>query len=1099
MIVSATRLISAVAASVGMLAAIGAGAASAAQPVWTVTSLSAPTNLTPGDATGHDQIVVTAINAGDAPAEGAAAEIALRDVLPPGLTAVGISGESTSSTRVLNNEPPPPMSCTLATLTCTTTEGILPFGYLKVVIRVAVGAHAAASLQNVVSVSGGGAATVTTPLAVRVSAAPTEFGVERLDLTTTNEDGSPATQAGSHPFALTTTIGLNQALTPSGEPKPVALPKDLDFQLPAGLVGDPSAIPQCTEAQFRNASAYGPGCPDDTAIGVALAQTTGSGGVGEQWGAVYSLVPSPGEPARFGFLIADVPTYLDASVRTGGDYGVTVHADDLTQILGVAGTILTLWGVPGDPRHDSLRGSCIHGLDGPLPGCSSASNASPAPFLTLPSSCTGPTTTTVQADSWANPGAVVTGSVTSHDAAGNPLGLDGCDHLAFDPSILVQPDGFAASTPTGLNVDVHVPQQGSLDPEGLAQAEVRDTTVTLPAGVQLSPSGADGLQACSNAQIGFKGFNQETQIDEFTPGAPTCPDASKVGVVRIKTPLLPNELKGAVYLAAPQNFAAGPLENPFASLIALYIVAEDPVSGVLVKLAGKTTPDPVTGQLTTTFENTPQLPFEDLQLEFFGSARAPLTTPALCGAYTTTAVIAPWSGNAPVPSTSAFDIASGPDGAACSNPQPFAPGFQAGSTNLQAGAYTPFSLTMTRPDADQTLSRVEMQMPPGLLGSLARVRLCPEPQAVQGTCGEDSLVGQTVVSAGLGGDPYTVTGGKVYITGPYRGAPFGLSIVNPAVAGPFNLGTVVVRAQVLIDPHTAVLTIKSDPLPTILQGIPLQLQHVNVTVDRADGFTLNPTNCSRMAINGTLSSSEGASAPVSTPFQVTNCANLAFTPSFRVSTAARTTRAKGASLAVKLTYPNGPQGAQANIARVKVDLPRQLPARLTTLQKACTAAQFEANPAGCPAASVIGHARALTPILPVPLEGPAYFVSHGGEAFPSLVAVLQGYGVTVDLVGSTFIHGGITSSTFKTVPDVPVGTFELTLPQGKYSALAANLPGKARGGFCGQKLAMPTEFVAQNGAVIHESTKIGVTGCVKRTPARKAKRTSRNTRHRTHG
>jgi len=643
----------------------------------------------------------------------------------------------------------------------------------------------------------------------------------------------------------------------------------------------------------------------------------------------------------------------------------------------------------------------------------------------------------------------------------------------------------AASTPTGLTVGVHVPQEEALYPEGLAPADVKTTTVALPAGVQLSPSAADGLQACSEAQIGFTGVDLQTGTDEFTSSVPSCPEASKIATVKIKSPLLPNALVGAVYLAAPQNFSGPLLENPFSSLVAMYLVAQDPVSGVLIKLAGKVSPDPVTGQLVSTFENTPQLPFEDLELHFFGTARAPLSTPALCGTYTTMASIEPWSGNPPASPSSSFEITSGPNGAPCSDPQPFAPGFQAGSTNIQAGAFTPFTLTMTRPDADQTLSRVEMQMPPGLLGTLSSVKLCGEPQASQGTCGEESLIGHTVVSVGLGNDPFTVTGGKVYITGSYKGAPYGLSIVNPAAAGPFVLDEgrpVVVRASISVDPHTAVLRIVSDPLPTILDGIPLQIQHVNVAIDRP-GFTFNPTNCGKLAITGTLSSSGGASAAVSTPFQVTNCATLVFKPKFAVSTSGKTSRAKGASLHVKLTYPPSP--FDANIAKVKVDLPKQLPSRLTTLQKACTAAVFEANPANCPKESVIGTAKATTPILPVPLEGPAYFVSHGGEAFPSLIIVLQGYGTTVDLVGTTFISKkGITSSTFKTVPDVPVGTFELTLPEGKFSALAAN------GNLCKSKLAMPTAFVAQNGAEIHESTKIGVTGCskVKKAKNRKPKK-----------
>jgi hypothetical protein len=1013
----------------------------AATPVFTVNTVSTPTNLPPG---GEGEILLQIHNLGDAPANGETSPIAIAEKLPAGLVATAISGAE----------------CDLKTLHCV-YKGILQPYTTELRINIAVKVENSAStasggLVNEVVLSGGGAAPTTTRQALTVSPTPAPFGVEDLRLLPTNEDGSIDTQAGSHPFQLTTTIALN---TLPGS-QPVALMKDLHFSLPPGLVGNPQVIPQCTSQEFGTVglNIFLNACPAETAIGIAMVRLTGGGNRGTV--PLFNLVPSVGEPARFGFLFAGVPVILDTAVRTGGDYGVVVSVNNISQIYGFLGSQLTFWGVPADPSHNNVRGSdCL----GDFGECVAPVHPRLIPFLTLPTSCSGPAgmRTTVEADSWEEPGVFTKRESLLEEIPGEPLGLVGCNRLPFEPSISVAPDGSAASTPSGLTVGVHVPQQGALNPTGLSPADVKDTTVALPAGIQISPAGADGLEACSLGEIGL-----EEHAD------PSCPDGSKVATAEIHTPLLPNPLVGEVYLAA-QN------ANPFGSLVAMYIVAKDPVSGVLVKLAGEVTLDPVTGQLVSTFKDTPQLPFEDLTLHFFGSARAPLSTPALCGTYTTQASIAPWSGGAVANSSSSFQITSGPNGAPCSNPAPFAPGFQAGSTNLQAGAFTPFTLTMSRPDADQTLSRIEMQMPPGLLGTLSSVKLCGEPQAAQGTCGPESLIGETTVSVGLGGDPFTVTGGKVYITTAYGGGEYGLSIVNPAKAGPFDLeaGTacdcVVVRASVSIDPHTAALSIKSDPLPTIIKGIPLQIQHVNVTVNRS-GFTFNPTNCTKTAIDATLTSTEGAAAPVSTSFQVTNCAALKFAPKFAVSTSGRTSKARGASLSVKLTYPKAPFGSQANIARVKVDLPKQLPSRLTTLQKACTAAQFESNPAGCPAASIIGHGKAITPLLPVPLEGPAYFVSHGGEAFPSLIIVLQGYGVTLDLVGSTFISkAGITSSTFKTIPDAPVGSFELTLPEGKYSALAAN------GNLCTSKLAMPTEFLAQNGLKINESTPISVTGCAK--------------------
>ena len=360
---------------------------------------------------------------------------------------------------------------------------------------------------------------------------------------------------------------------------------------------------------------------------------------------------------------------------------------------------------------------------------------------------------------------------------------------------------------------------------------------------------------------------------------------------------------------------------------------------------------------------------------------------------------------------------------------------------------------------------------------LTGVTLCPEAQANAGTCPANSLIGHSTVSVGLGSDPFTVTGGQVFLTESYKGAPFGLSILTPAIAGPFNLGYVNVRAKIEVDPHTAALTVSTDEsgpyaIPRILDGIPLQIKHVNVAIDRP-GFTFNPTSCAPTAITGTIKSAEGATATVSSPFQAASCQNLKFAPKFAVSTSGKTSKARGASLSVKLTYPRGPLGTYANVAKVKVSLPKQLPSRLTTLQKACTSSVFEANPANCPKESIVGQAKVLTPLLPVPLTGPAYFVSHAAEAFPDLTIVLKGYGITVDLVGNTQIKKGVTMNTFKATPDVPFSSFELNLPQGKFSALTANAD------LCKSKLLMPTEFQAQNGAEMRQETKITVSGCPK--------------------
>jgi hypothetical protein len=1066
---------------------VAQAACSSCAPWWDVSSESVPANLPPG---GEGAVTMSAEDVGDS---GPTAALTLTDKLPAGLTAqsvkLGRSGHINLSPylgslycTVLPREVTcaVPMSAAEELLTPTAR----PYYTIEAEVAVKVAQTARSGEANDVSISGGGAPAVSIARPLAVSSAPSRFGVEQYELKAENADGSPDTQAGSHPFQLTSVLTLDQGTILA---KPPAAVKDLHFNLPPGLIGNPTPVPQCSLPTFLNLE-EGYGCPAGSVVGVAVItgalELSGRSDRGTFYAPLINLTPAVGEPARFGFVIAEVPVYLDTSIRSGGDYGVTVSVDNISEVLGFISSRVTFWGVPGDPRHDSARGICL----APAGGECSSGEKTPPPLLTLPTACTGPVHTTVEADSWEQEGLFTQPfEYTFKDTLGDAVGMDGCNRLPFTPSIKVTPDGQAASTPTGLTVDEHVPQESDLNPTGLSESAVKGLSVTLPEGVALNPAGADGLQACSQMQIALQ-----------NPEASACPEAAKVATVKIKTPVLPNPLEGAAYLAAQD-------QNPFGSLVALYIYAEDPVSGVRAKAAGEVAENPVTGQLTAHFEGDPlfqgdprfvgepeaqflpEVPFEDIELHFFGGDRAPLNTPAKCGSYTTNGSFTPWSGNSNVESASQFQIVSGPNGSPCQSPLPFAPSLTAGTSSIQAGGFSPFELTMSREDGQQGLQGIELKMPPGMSGTLSTVKLCGEAQADAGACGPESQIGETVVSVGLGGDPYTVAGGKVYITGPYRGAPFGLSIVNPAKAGPFDLGQVVVRAKIEVDPLTAALTITTDDegpykIPTIIDGIPLQIRHVNVDINRP-GFTFNATNCSPLAITGTLTSSEGSSAARLVPYQVTNCAVLAFKPKLSASTSARASRADGASLTVKLGYPAGPY--DANISRVKVELPKALPSRLVTLQKACTAQVFEANPASCPAASVIGHATATTPVLPVPLTGPAYFVSHGGEAFPSLIIVLQGYGVTVHLVGSTFISKqGITSSTFKTVPDVPVGSFELSLPQGPYSALTANTS------LCKAKLAMPTEFVGQSGALIKTTTKIAVAGCPKAKQASHKKKTA---------
>lgn len=1054
------------------------------------------------------EIALTATNLGDASVDGAKSPVTIKDVLPPGLHAVGIVAAKPIP-EVISLNISEALPCSLATLSCEMDQALAPFDQVEVRIAVNVDPGAASGELDQMSVSGGGAPLASLTRPVILKGGPPPFGIENYELVNEEEGGGLATQAGAHPFQTTTTIALNRNADtaplerPNHHPEvtPAGLAKDLSFHWPAGLIGNPNPFPRCTDAQFNHTPegfSEINACPAQSAVGVAVVtvQEPKVLATATFTEPLFNLEPGPGEPARFGFIVeqANAPVFIDTAVRTGSDYGVTVSSTNITQIAGFLSAQVTVWGVPGDSRHDDARGwGCLAATrkvesQGP---CNPAEEQHPPAFLSLPTSCTGTSQSTVFGDSWSNP---LSPESFPELARYTLPALDGCNRLPFNPSIKVTPDTSAASTPTGLNVDIHVPQEETLNAGGLAEAAPRDITVALPEGVAVNPSSGDGLEACSQALAGFTGFaefNPPAKTATFTERLPSplqqgvnfCPDASKLGTVKIKTPILPHPIEGSVYLAS-QN------QNPFGTLLALYLIAEDPVSGVLVKLAGETQLSG-TGQIVTTFRDSPQAPFEDAEVHFFGGERAPLATPARCGPYTTTATMTPWSGNPPSKATSTFNITSGPGGGPCPGATlPFSPSLTGGTTNIQAGAFSPLSTTIARGDGQQDPQSVQLHMPPGLEGILTGVTLCPEAQANAGSCPSQSLIGETTVSAGVGGDPVSVKGGRVYLTEKYAGAPFGLSIVNPVKAGPIDLehdtanpanqpacDCLVVRARIEVDPLTAELTVTTDPsgphaIPHMVDGVPVQIKKVNVTINR-ERFTFNPTNCSPLAISGSIAAYEGASQPLSVPFQVTNCAVLKFAPKFTASTAGKTSKANGASLKVKLTYPKAPAGTYANVARTKVSLPKQLPSRLTTLQKACTAAVFSTNPAGCPKESIVGQAKVITQVLPVPLTGPAYFVSHGGEAFPDLTIVLQGYGLTVDLVGSTSIKNGITTSTFKATPDVPFESFELTLPQGKFSALAANA------NLCTSKLLMPSEFIAQNGAVFTQSTKIAPTGCHK--------------------
>jgi Domain of unknown function DUF11 len=1022
-----------------------------------------------------DEYQLTVTNTGSKPTDGS--PIVVSDELPRGLTPTGLEG--------VLDEPSSPtsLSCETATATCTYSAPLQPGQQLTVAVELTVAPGTVGPVTNSAFVSGGGASSASANVATAIGTAAESlaepFGLAAVAAEATGLDGLTDAQAGDHSYETTVSFSLNTADTnqfkigyeaAGGFAGLAAHTKDVVVDVPPGFVGDPGVVEKCPQYDVTAEI-----CPSSTQIGYArisasvrtLKPEDSSGEVFP----VYNVVPDKGYPAEFVILIqgihVSVPLYV--SVTPDSNYGVRVITPGIPEVGSPVDVAVTFFGTPAtDPNVRNEYRKAVTG-------------ASPVAFLDNPVDCsTAPQVTTVSVDSWQRPGPYLPDGQpnladprwVSRSTTQFPS-LTGCELLQFNPSLTVAPDTTRADEPAGTTVDLNIPQAPQQFP-ALITPEFKNTTVTLPSGLSISPSAGDGLAGCSDAQI-----------DLGSAGLGSCPAGSQIGTVKITTPLLPEPLEGQVSLGTPNCDPCSNADASDGNMYRLFLQFEG--AGVVVKLEGHIYANTSTGQLTTTFKDTPQLPVSQVQLHFNSGLRASLATPQSCGAFTSTADMTPYSSPVTPDATpsSQFSVDWDGNGGACPAVWPFNPSFNAGTSNPNAGQLSPLTVTFNREDREQDFSQIKVITPPGLLGSLSGVPLCGEPQADLGTCSASSRIGEMTVAAGPGSHPYYQKG-QVYLTGPYKGAPFGLSIVVPTHAGPFNLGNVVVRARIDVDPETTALTVTTDPLPQILDGIPLRLRTTNVTINRP-GFIFNPTDCAQLHITATISGSQGTQTEDSAPFAVSGCAGLPFGPKFSVATSGKTSKANGASLDAKLVFPSGPQ---SNIARVKVELPKQLPSRLTTLQKACPDSVFAANPAGCPAASVIGAVQALTPILPVKLVGPVYFVSHGGAAFPNLVAVLQGYGVRVNLVGETFISkAGITSSTFTNVPDVPVSSFELFLPEGPFSALAAN------GNLCKDKLAMPTLFTAQDGAQLKQNTPIQVTGCAKAKKASRKAKKARRARH----
>jgi hypothetical protein len=1099
---------------------IGTDTAQAAESWWHLNINSRPSVL-PAEAEAKGEIVFTASNLGDETADGETSAITIAPVLPAGLklrSVDGIAGESGHLGGVV---------CSKTPLVCTFKGKLPPYDAIEVraTVEVLEGAESGEDAQ--VEVFGGGSlpAHASEPLAY--SSGPTPFGIQNYELTPEAEGGGPVTQAGSHPFQMTTTVDVNQDAAKSGGTYEVtvpALPKDVRFRWPAGVLGNPSPVPQCSLAQFltviKEGAELANACPAKSAIGVAMVTIDEPKNVGMSTITVplFNLEPAFGEPARFGFFIdaSNTPIVINPSLRSGDgeDYGITLATPNITQFDSLLSVQVTTWGVPDDPAHDNSRGwSCLYATRGQSHErpCEPAGVERPPAFLLMPTSCSGSALkSSVSLDSWLAPLEQVSLAATMPT-------LDGCNRLSFSPTVTSTPTSDQAMTSTGLAFDMAVDDEGITSGIGLAQSQLAKAVISLPVGVTTNPSVAAGLSPCSLAE-----YQSETL--DSAPGT-GCRPESKIGEVEIESPLVSQKITGSVYLARQY-------ENPYDSLLTLYVVAKNPEIGVMIRVAGKVDPNPVTGQLVTTFEDVPQLPFSHFHFAFRQGQRAPLATPPACGTYTTQAELTPYSDpSQALKDTATFTITSGSEGGPCPSggTPPFEPSVTAGTVNNAGGTYSPMYMQVTRDDTEQEITRFSAQLPAGLTANLSGIPFCPEAdiegakkvtgvaEEAEPSCPAASQIGSTKVGVGVG-SALAWSSGRLYFAGPYNGAPFSVVAINSAKVGPFDLGTVVVREALSINPETGAVTIDakaSDPIPHILDGIVIHARDIRIYVDRPN-FTINPTSCAPMTFAATV---DGAGADPSNPadqtpvtiddrFQAADCSSLGFTPTFTAQASGKTSKADGTSLHVGISYPKDSLGKQANIHEVRVELPRQLPVRQSTLPKACVEAQFAANPAGCPPASIVGYAKAVTPILPVPLEGPAYFVSHGGAGFPDLDFVLQGYGVTIDLRGETFIgKSNIISTTFKTVPDQPVTSFELTLPKGPYSALTNNgdlchvtktvaVKEKVRKKVKGHirtstrkvhkkvfaKLVMPTTVIAQNGAELHQNTVIAVRECGKAKP-----------------
>jgi hypothetical protein len=998
---------------------------------------------------GRGTISVLPTNIGGADARGTATVRV--GPLPPGIvTAAQSGGEAGSGSGSWKC----PGGAGESTVTCTSTAVVRTLQTSEPVdVPVEIEPNAAPNSSVPISIEGAGAGSADYSMPVSVSTQSAPFGLQAFWAGAFDADGRPETQAGGHPYSAQTSFALNTVISPVGKVVPAGDPKDVSVDLPPGFLGDPTVTRRCPQGtlvgEATNSVLL---CNNEMEVGDFFPLLSSFGTRGPS-SSIYNDVPAGGTAAEFTTIIGIPEQSLIGSIRSSEDGGVTIEAPFNPNVQKVYGSYVALQGEP----------AAAHG----------------AAFLDNPTDCAvqreesaqgrGPLTR-IAAESWQPlpPG-------LPEPEAEDPLPLIvGCQALTQSwlgqgpepekesPSFSFQPSTTQASSPAGATAVLQVPQEGLTQPGKLRTSDLKKAVVTLPQGLSVNPSSANGLEACSETQVGFKesGGPSPNPI-RFDEEPVRCPDGSKLGTFRVKTPLLEDELEGTIYLAAQE-------ENPFHSLIALYLVVESERFGVTLKLPGEVRPDPTTGQLTATFDNNPQLPFEDLTLHFRGGGgRATLATPETCGHFETTGSLEPWSaenGEA-LPIHEAGFTTSG-SCASSDGARPFAPSFEAGTTGTQAGAYSPLVIKVDRKDGEQELKSLNFTLPKGLTGKLAGIPYCPEASITEAegesgkaeeassNCPAASQIGTVDTTAGVGSEPFHV-GGKVYLAGPYKGAPLSSVVVTPAVAGPFDLGDVVIRAPLFVDPETAEITAKSDPIPTILKGIPLKVRSVAIDLDRS-GFTLNPTSCNVMLATASIGGSSGATASPTNRFQVLGCNHLKFKPKLQLSLKGSTRHAGHPALKAVLTYPK--QGAYANIARAQVNLPHSEFIDQGNLDKTCTKPVLLAG--NCPPRTIYGKAKAWTPLLEKPLEGPVFLVGGYGYKLPALVAELNGQ-IRVVLKGKVDSgpNKGI-RNTFEAVPDAPVSRFVLEMKGGKKYSLLENSEN-----LCAKPQRAIARFTAQNGLV----------------------------------